>query len=291
MDLAAEVSAFKELFDKLQAEEIGIFLSESASRDQMAAALALYLSLSQSKPVKISYPKPVMVPWTHLVGINKVQNSSGGKNFIISLDYVEGSIEKVSYNIEGNKFNLVIEPKSGTHMFSEKNVHYNKSGLNAGMIITVGVAALEMLGKTYTDNKQMFTDKPIIVFDHNPTNRQYGKVNIIRPASSTSEVMAHFLKNAQLPINSDIVTNLYDGVISGSRTFSAPTVTASTFEAAAWLLRTGARKPVNNFVRSEELPRGEFSTSADPEPQLPPDWLKPKIFRGGSGGQNPGGML
>lgn len=286
MDITAEAQGLKEIIGTLKNEEIVIFLPETATRDTMAAALSLYLSFTSDplhKLVKVAYPKPPTVAWSHLVGINKVIPAVGNKNFIISLDYIEGSIERVSYNIEGNKFNLVIEPKPGTEMFSEKNVHYNYSGLNAGLLIIIGAQSLEQLGKTYTDNKKIFDSKPIVVLDHNIQNKQYGKVNLVRPASCTSEIVAHVLSNGAFPVSSDIATNLYDGLVTGSRNFSSPQVTASTFEAAALLMKNGARRQTPGFMRvSEELPRGEFATSREEEKQLPPDWLKPKIFKGSS---------
>jgi nanoRNase/pAp phosphatase (c-di-AMP/oligoRNAs hydrolase) len=298
MDITVEVNAIKDLITPLVNEDVVILVSETATRDMMAAALGLSLSLIlQNKKVKVAYPKQPTVAWSHLIGINKVIQAISNKNFIITLDYIEGSIEKVSYNIEGNKFNLVIEPKTdATELFNEKNVHYNYGGVNAGVIITIGAGSLESLGKFYVDNKELFNQKPVVVIDHTVGNKQYGKINLVRPASSCSELVTELIKRAQLPINSDIATNLYDGLLAGSRNFSSPVVNADTFESAAFLLKNGGRKPASPFMlRSpEELPRGEFGLGEDLEPQLPPDWLKPKIFRGGGGSsssQPPGGMV
>lgn len=286
MDVTVETQSLKELVSALKTQEIVIFLPDIATRDAMAAALGLYLSLTSDplhKIVKVAYPKPPTVAWSHLVGIDKVIAAVGNKNFIISLDYIEGSIERVSYNIEGNKFNLVIEPKPDTQMFSEKNVHYNYSGLNAGLIIVIGAQNLEQLGKTYTDNKKIFDEKPVVVIDHNTQNKQYGKINLVRPASSISEIVTHTLVSGAFPMSSDIATNLYDGLLTGSRNFSVPQVTASTFEAATALMKNGARRQTPGFMRvGEELPRGEFAKGREEEKQLPPDWLKPKIYKGSS---------
>lgn len=285
MDLTLEAKALKDVLGK-NVQHVAILMPETAGRDVVAAGLSLFLTLQQmEKTAKIAHPKPPTVGWSHLIGINKMVSHIGSKNFVISLDYVEGAIEKVSYNIENDKFNLVIEPRHDAPLFNEKNVKYRYDGLAADLIITLNAQSLEQLGKYYEDHKKLFQEKPVVVIDHNAANKQYGAVNIIRPASSISEIVSHILKTVQLPVNSDIATNLYDGILSGSRNFTLPTVTASTFEAAAWVLHQGARKQAAAFApaRSEELPRQEFAGSdEDGEEELPPDWLKPKIYKGSS---------
>lgn len=284
MDLSAEAQAFKDLLTNIKNQQtIAILLPENASRDALAAGLSLYLSLQLiDKKVRIAYPKVPTVAWSHLIGINKVIQQIGSKNFIVSLDYVEGSIDKVSYNIEGDKFNLVIEPRAGSQIFNEKNVHYSYSGFNAELIITINASSLDTLGKYYSENKHVFDEKPAVVIDTSPTNKQYGRVNIVYPAAATCEVAASLLKTAQLPISSDIATNLYDGLIFGSRNFSSPSVSANTFEMAAWLLKSGARKIQPRILQQEELPRRDLGIKTSEEKELPPDWLKPKIYKGSS---------
>lgn len=304
MDLTVESNALRDLLPTVNT--VLILLPETSSRDAIAAGLALYLSLTQlQKIVTIVYPKPPLVALSHLVGLNKLTQKVGSRNFVISLDYVDGSIEKVSYHIEGNKFNLVIEPR-GEHVFDEKKVTYSQSGATADLIITLEAASPQTLGAVYSENQSLFTAKPVVVIDHRTTNTQYGKINVVRPSASLSEVVAHLLKTLELPIDSDIASNLYDGVAVGSRNFSLREVNADTFEAAAWLLRAGARKyqspPVGGqpfpspFPRPtplatqlptpEELPHEEHAISSDPEVSPPPsgtpppDWLKPKIYKG-----------
>ncbi len=278
MDLTLESNALKELLPTITS--VVILLPDNATRDGLAAGLALYLSLVQlQKKVTIAYSKPPIVGWSHLVGVNKLVQKLGNKNFVISLDYKEGSIEKVSYNIEGDKFNLVIEPRVGAGQFSEKNVSYSYGGLVADLIITLESPTQEALGAYFKDNAVLFSEKPILVFDNKPGNSQYGKINVVRPTASVSELVTQFLKTSQMPIDGDIASNLYDGIVVGTRGFVSPQVTADTFETAAYLLRLGARK--SGLIRQEELPQRDFAGSTHTEaPQAPPDWLKPKIYKG-----------
>lgn len=280
MDLTVEVTALRDLL--AGAQTIVIFLPEHATRDAVASGLGLYLSLTQmGKSVTIVYPKSPIVGWSHLVGLNKLTTKLGNKNFVISLDYKEGSIEKVSYNIEGDKFNLVIEPRTGAPLLSQENVTFGASGMSADLLITVEVAKLENLGKYYTENKATFEQKPVVVIDNKTGNTQYGKVNVVRPSASIAELVTRLINDLQLPFDGDIASNLYDGLVMGSRTFSSQATNADTFEMAAYLLRAGARKAFG-VRQQEERPKVETgATAGQPEaPQTPPDWLKPKIYKG-----------
>ncbi|MBI4058175.1 hypothetical protein HY408_00240 [Candidatus Gottesmanbacteria bacterium] len=278
MDISTEVIAFKETLEP--ARTVVIVMPEVASRDAIAAGLALYLSLKQlQKTVTVVCGKPATVGLSHLVGINKLTTKTGNKNFVISLDYQEGAIEKVSYNIEGNKFNLVIEPRTGAPLLDEKNVSYSYSGMGADLIITIEAPTKESLGKLYFENKSLFDEKPLVVIDNKTANAQYGKINLVRPSASVSELVAHLLRVGELPVDMDIASNLYDGITFTTHNFTSAQVNAVTFESAAWLMHQGARKV--GVLRQEELPRREFSRREDEElPETPPDWLKPKIYKG-----------
>jgi nanoRNase/pAp phosphatase (c-di-AMP/oligoRNAs hydrolase) len=147
----------------------------------------------------------------------------------------------------------VVEPRPGGPILSQDKVSFSYSGLSADLIVTIDAQRLENLGKFYQDNKNLFEEKQTLVIDNKTTNTQYGKINLVRPTASIGELMTRLILDLQLPFDQDIASNLYDGVVMGSRTFSSPAVTADTFEIAAQLLRAGARKP---------------------------DWLKPKIYKG-----------
>jgi nanoRNase/pAp phosphatase (c-di-AMP/oligoRNAs hydrolase) len=278
MDLTLETNSLRELVTS--SNKIVILLPQNANKDMIAGALSLYLSfLELQKNVGVIYAKEPIVDWSNLIGVNKLTKNLDNKNFVISLDYIEGSIEKVSYNITGNKFNLVIEPKANAPQFNEKNVKYTHSGFSADLIFTVGAANLQDLGKYYQENPGLFTEKSVVTIANNSVPQGFGKVNFMFAAASVSEIIANVIKSTELPINPDIATNLYDGIISGSKNFSQNEVSADTYEAAAWCLRLGARKNIKKF--GEEKPLQELVNSAFlDKPQTPPDWLKPKIYKG-----------
>ncbi len=310
MDFTNDISKIKDLLDK--AHDVLIVTHEHPTYDSMGSALALYLGIAGlGKKVAIACPDPMTVELSNFIGANKVITGLGKKNFVISLDYVDGSIEKVSYNIEGDKFNLVIEPRPGFDTFSQDKVHYAYSGSAANLIITVDTIHLGGLKKLFDEDKDMYATKPIVNVDRHPNNAHYGHTNMVNTeASSTAEVVATLLSGLGVATTEDIATNLLNALFGATNNFQNPNVSAQAFELAATMMKAGGKK-FGKPVSQEEVPSGE-SVAVEPatkehiapiavQPlaapvkttdtavtgqakapgavQAPPDWLKPKIFK------------
>ncbi|MEK9152331.1 MAG: DHHA1 domain-containing protein, partial [Patescibacteria group bacterium] len=81
----------------------------------------------------------------------------------------------------------------------------------------------------------------IINFDHHATNTNFGDINVLDVgASSTAEVVYHFLHSGNVDISREIATCLLTGILTDTGSFSNPATTASSLEAASDLLRRGA---------------------------------------------------
>lgn len=323
-----------------EAKSISILVGGNPTIDSLAAALSLYLSLSANgKMASIACSTPMTVEYNRLVGVDKVANSingQSGRNLIISFPYQEGSIEKVSYNIENDTFNLVIEPREGFTVITPEMMQYSFSGGSTDVIATIGVTKLEDLDNLYTNNQALFSEKPVINIDNSTQNSRFGKINLIDSTfSSNSELVLTLLSNFGLTLESDIATNLLTGIIEETDNFTSPSTSASTFEAAAICLKNNARKekpeesspvqmpqfvrpttqsplsrkqsipsskPVMPFGKSptpfgkqpptfqvpttkQKTPPAKQPQSTPPlhestHPETPPDWLKPKIYKG-----------
>src|SRR3990167_5001082 len=102
---------------------------------------------------------------TNLAGQDKIQTSlvSDGDNLVVSFPYTEGSVDKVTYNIEENAFNLIIQPREGSAKLDPKKVSFNYTGGRPDVIITIYTATLNSLGTLYTSNKDQFTVAVYIV--------------------------------------------------------------------------------------------------------------------------------
>jgi len=254
-----------------QAHEILILSHADPSHDSLAASLGLYLSLSAAgKNVTIACPTASTVEFNHLIGIDKVSQDLDGKNFIISLDYVEGAIEKVSYNISDNKFNLVIEPKPGAPAFTPEKVHYSNSSASPDLIFVIDCANFDQLGKFYQNNQDLYAKVTTVNIDHHANNQKFARLNLVDPgALSTSELVTFLIQNLGLPINEDVATNLLNGMDEATHNFSPQSSSGAVFEAAAFCLKAGGKREGSVIKQPpfEEIPQ-----------QAPADWLQPKIY-------------
>jgi nanoRNase/pAp phosphatase (c-di-AMP/oligoRNAs hydrolase) len=315
MNHTQDISKIRDLIEK--ANDILIVSHERPNADAIGSALSLYLGLtSLSKKVTIACPDPMTVEFSSYVGVNKILTQIAKKNFVISLDYVEGSIEKVSYNIEGNTFNLVVEPRPGFEGFNEEKVHFAHAGNSADLIIAIDTIHLGGLKKLYEGDKDLFATKPIVNIDRHPNNVQYGTINYIEAsASSTAELVWKLLEGLSVAITEDIGSNLLNAVYAATNNFSNFNVTADAFALTAECMKNGGkrfRKSTQEPVKTEpvtkpveepvvetpvlepipmtvpaqpilDTPVAETPTAASqslPKPQeAPADWLKPKIFK------------
>lgn len=294
----------QKLFSSVQdslatAQVVSIVLPQNPNLDKVAAGLALFLSLKKSgKRATIACSTEMTVAFSALVGVDKIQRKLAGRNLTITFDYIEDSIEKVSYNIEDNKFNLVIQPKAGVPPLSSERVSYSYSGGEADLVFTLGIQDLKDLGGLYQESKSFFEKQTIVDIDINPANNQFGKINLIDPtASSCSEVITHLVSRLGLPIDGDIASNLLLGIERTTNSFSSSKVGAGTFEAAAFCLRARARRAVpqrrptrrkKKKVSLKPMP-ADVSAAKKPEELVKeeegkkkpsPDWLEPKIYKG-----------
>lgn len=274
-----------------------IVLPKSVNFDKVAAALSLFLSLKKvGKVVEIVAPQAVRVEFSSLVGIDKVRTKLSGQNLVISFDYVEDSIEKVSYNIEEEKFNLVVQPKEGFPPLSTDKVEYSYGGNQADLIFIIGAKSPNDLGQIYQQEKKLFSQAKTVSFDTSVRGVPLSQINLVIPeASSITEIVGSLLFHLKLPVDQDIAHNLLLGLEKTTRNFSSPRTTPETFEVAAFCLRAGARreavqipskrsgkpkssgplKPMPPQVSAVTAPREE-------EEEIEPkeDWFTPKIYKG-----------
>jgi len=314
MEVNGDIAKAKDLIEK--ANEILIVTHENPTQDSIGSTLSLYLGLiSLGKKVTVACPDPMTVGLSNYVGVDKIQQDLGQKNFIISLDYIDGSIEKVSYNIEGDKFNLVIEPRPGYEPFSAEKAHYSHGGATADIIIAVDTIHLGGLRKLYEGEKDLYASKSLVNIDRHTNNARYGQINIVDgKASSTVELVTQLLSVLGVRLTEDIATNILNALYATTDSFQNPAVSAFAFEVAAACVKAGGKR-FTGLLAPEEFPKTEVSAPVGqvpestvrqgqsqhplPEPrpvheqksaveskpkppkpnQAPEDWLKPKIFK------------
>jgi nanoRNase/pAp phosphatase (c-di-AMP/oligoRNAs hydrolase) len=286
------------------AKDILVIIPQNPTLDKVAAGLALYLSLKkQGKQVIIACPSEMTVAFNRLFAVNKIQKQIGNRDLTITFKGQKDKIEKIFSQTQGEDLNLVIEPRTGCTAVSQNQVSFSYSGAQADIIFILGATKPEDLGKFYTVEKKIFEQALTVNLDFQGQNSRFAKLNLVSSEfASCSELVVYLMQNLNLPADQDIATNLFSGIKANNSNFLAANVKATTFEAAAWCLRKGVQPRLNSQpalqpampISSQPPARQTLVqppfTSVQPKQNLPqfqpqqppPDWFKPKIFKGGS---------
>lgn len=217
---------------------VGVVASGHQDLDVLAAALSLHLIFQDSgkSSQAVSLKEPT-VEHSFLVGIDQLSKNFSGatKTLTVSFPYLDGDIEKVSYNIEGDRLNVNLFAEEQGIRFSEKDIKYIRQGASPQLIFTVGVSQIsEIQGLVDSGAK-------IVNIDNSAGNGMFGQINIVDPgASSLSEIVAKIARELSLQVEFDVAQNLLDGITAATVNFSSPKTSSLAFEMAGFLLQKGA---------------------------------------------------
>lgn len=230
--------------------EVGIVVG-GHSQDKMAGALALYLSLlNTGKNPQIVALKDPLVEVSNLVGVDRVKRKFEGeiKTLVLSVPYrekqnaqgeMEGEIQKVSYNIEGDRLNVNLFAGDKGFTFTEKDIQYIKQGSAPTLIITIGIRDFSEIEELVGPSNSL----KVINIDCSSQNSFYGDIPLVDPSfSSVSEMVARIINDLSFPIDIDIAQNLMDGIVHATHNFSLPTTSPFAFETVGVLMRYGAQR-------------------------------------------------
>lgn len=271
-----QLSPLNELKEQLaSAQNILIAFPKKASFDQVAASLALYLSIRKAgKKITVASPEPMRVEFSHLVGVDKVVDKLAGEDLLITLNYPIEKIFKASSNNDGGKLNLVVKLKPGAEPISSDQVILKSGGINFDLIFLIGVNQAQDLGQLLDKNQESLNQNQVVNINNKPVQVK-GTDFINDRASGTTEIVAEIIRALTLPIDEDIGSNLIQGLKEASQDFSISQVSPATFEAAAFAMRMGGRTKGAPSPASESQAKKEEKKPA-------PDWYEPKIYQGTS---------
>ncbi len=267
---------FNELKEQLgPARNLLIAFRQNPNFDQVAASLALYLSLKKAgKNVSIVSPEPMRVEFSHLIGVDQVTDNLAGGDLVITLDYPIEKIDKVSYNDDGGKLNLVVKVKSGSQPITQRQAIFSSGGGDYDLVFLVGINQPRDLGQLLGKNQELIDKRTVVSINNSLT--QLGTISFVNDqASSCTEIVANIIRVLTLPVDEDIGSNLIQGLRKATHNFEDTKVNPATFEAAAFAMRMGGRRSRDLSLAQTEKRRGKKKKPRS-------DWFEPKIYRGTS---------
>lgn len=242
-------------------EKILLISHRKPDGDALGSLLSLYATLkSIQKDVTAASSDPLpdvfnFLPYTDVIQTNFNTN----QDFIISLDCKHAEVDKLKYNLEDNKVNIIVSPAFGT--FTEKDITFSRGGNQFDLIIVLDCADLEQLGTIYEKNTELFFSAPVINIDHHASNTFFGNINLVEiTATSTSEIVVELIKKLERVenkslISEEIATLLLTGIITDTSSFQNPNTTPKSFDVAADLIDLGARQQeiIQNIYKTKKV--------------------------------------
>ncbi|MFZ5438321.1 MAG: DHH family phosphoesterase [Patescibacteria group bacterium] len=242
-----QVNSLKEYFQS--AESVAVILGQKPTVDQLALASALFIGCQNlNKEVGLYAPKKISDD--HFDVLAKLQTELGKQNLVVSFDYNEQAVDKVSYHIgeETKKFHLTIKPKKGAKPLNPESVEFSYAGADVDLIFLIGVHDLETLDQLYFGYESLYENSYVVTL-HN-FKPEIGATQFdLSGTSSMSETMVDLLQSLGVELNDTIATSLLMGIEQTTNHLQSLTTSAETFEKVAQLLRAGARR-----IKRQEAP-------------------------------------
>ena len=256
----------KTIFDQItnlleKSQKILVLTHAKADCDGLGAAISAYLTFKTlGKDVTVATNDPVQENLLFLPGMDTVKNSlAGTKDFIITIDSSKSQIDKIKYNVDGDKVNIIITPKDGS--FSQGDVSFSQGSQQFDLVFVLDAGNLEHLGALYDQNVEVFYNTPVINMDHHASNTDFGQVNAVDvTAASATEILFEYLqylenRYGKKLITEDVATLLLAGIITDTGSFQHANTSPRAMETSARLLDLGARQQevIKNIFKTKKL--------------------------------------
>ncbi len=257
-----------------QANNILIITGQHPSVDQVASTIALAAILrkygkkvsaviSDSLPQQVSFLEPTKLD----------RSMSGLRDFILKVDVRKAELDKLRYEVEGEKLNIYITPFRGS--FAPSDVTFDYGNYQYDIVIALGVPTRARLDRIFDMNPTVFANLPIINIDFHRSNENYGAVNLIEGnAASLCEILVALAESLQNGIiDEDIATALLTGLMASTDRFTATHTTSKSLTVAAQMMAAGARqqavvKGLYKDHRTNERPERDNRPERRTEPKI-----------------------
>lgn len=176
------------------------------------------------------------------------------RDFVVSVDVSDTEIEKIKYQINENHLNFFISLARGR--ISQDDIQTSHASFGYDLIFVLNTPELELLGNLYKQNPEFFYNTPVINIDNQPSNEEYGQINLIEITSvSVAELLYGLFtnKNPEL-IDEEIATCLLGSIIYKTKNFKT-FVTPNLLNTTSQLISSGGDKEkiIDKFYRSRKL--------------------------------------
>ncbi len=199
--------------------------------DSIGSALALALLLKKSNiTTRVFCPQKTDTNYTKLSGLELLTDIYSQNDLIVTLDYPLDQIEKVTYNQDNGKLNLVVQTKDGSTKVADDQIIISNQSSSSDLNFIFGDES------TLGTNSNIVTKGNWINISPTIGDKQWAKANIIDQDAPFSEILSFLLPMIGLELTPDAAKNLLIALRVATQSFSI-NVSPETFEAGAICLR------------------------------------------------------
>ncbi len=216
------------------------------SIDAAGAAFSLAIALKKANIDATVYsPQKTDANYSKLSGLDLLTDNYAQNDLVVSLDYPLDQIEKVSYNDNGGRLNLVVQTKTQAPKILDNQIIIQAQGNAADICFMLG-------DETALGSNASMVNQGNWVFI-SPTNvtKTWAKSSLVDPDAPFSEIFTFLLPMLGLELDQDSGKDLLIGLRVATQSFSV-NVSPESFEAGALCLR--ATQAAEDAVPAAEQP-------------------------------------
>ena len=251
---------FSEIKNLLGTAKSAFIVVPQLNIDAIGSALALALLLNKSNiNTRVFCPQKTDANYTKLSGLELLtDNYSNQNDLIVTLDYPLDQIEKVTYNQDNGKLNLVVQTKEGSAKVADNQIIINnQSGASADINFMFGDESSLGANSNIVNKGNWINISPTV------GDKTWAKANIIDQDAPFSEILSFLLPMLGLEFSPDAAKNLLIALRVATQSFSI-NVSPETFEAGATCLRA---TQLTEFIPSVQQPVQQPVQTTAPQPQ------------------------
>lgn len=257
----------KEIFEKAQSVLIVLGNNTDSDLACLAASLVEVFGAYKKQSLLVT-GRELPIAAKPLVKPELLRQRLDPESLVISFDWTKSQLDKVSYNVDGDRFDLLVSSRG--KRINPADISYSYRGQKFDLIVSVGVRGLEELN-SFGIETDLFNHLPSVNFDKSRENTQFAKINLLSGSSDGVCYLAtNTFKGAKIVLPTKAAEIMLVGIREATKNFTTVTDPA-TFEAAAYLKRC----MIPGMVATES----NQETNKNQEDEAPENWMSPKIFR------------
>ncbi|MDD5397429.1 MAG: DHH family phosphoesterase, partial [Candidatus Moranbacteria bacterium] len=180
---------------------------------------------------------------------------AGARDFVLAFNTEFNKITNVRTERVEQELRIFITPEKGS--IDPRDFSFIPAKFKYDLVIVLGSPDKESLGKVYEENPDIFYEVPVVNIDHHSENDNFGQINIVDiAASSTSEVVTDlFMKINEKNIDENMAECLLTGIIDATNSFQKKNTTPKALQIGALLMTKGAdqQKIIRYLYKTQPL--------------------------------------